>query len=308
VAEALNEVGTVYHMMGEYQTAIPFLKEALEMKQALQGVARERKAARRKEKEEEVGGEEVKDEHVGVGEGEEEEEEEDDEEEEAAEQILQTMYDLASTYAKNAEYTLAQPLYTDLITHRRNESPPNYIKLARALTNAGAMHMEAGDAELALPFYDEALDIFRMVFSEGHPEIAQAMGNLAEVYRRMEKNDEALQLFKMSLNMQRARGGGVGCCTKGSRCQHAPDPMGMAGILNNCAVLYRAMDDYPEAEKHMEEAICWVKKAVPAGHPYISSMENSLRVVKREGEEKRNGTYDPANYYEKSLHSGGGKA
>lgn len=51
-----------------------------------------------------------------------------DEEQEA---IVDIMYTLASTYAKNGEFTQAQPLYTELIAFRRAEQPVNPIKLSR---------------------------------------------------------------------------------------------------------------------------------------------------------------------------------
>lgn len=164
VAEALHDLGTTYHLLAKFDQAIPFLKEALEMKRALLV-----KAARIGEEDEEEE-EEVKDATVDdPAPGDDKRAEE--EEEEETELLLEMMYSLASTYAKNAEYTLAQPLYRELIARRRNEDPPNYIKLARALNNAGAMHMEAGDGALALPFYEEALDIFRMVLPSDHPQV-----------------------------------------------------------------------------------------------------------------------------------------
>jgi len=160
VAEALHDVGTTYHCLGQFERAIPYARKALKMKRELMA----RSKARREE------GEKRK------AEGDEGEEEEEEEEEDAAdedEQLMEMMYTLASTYAKNAEFTPAQPLYTELIARRRNEDPPNYIKLAKALNNAGAMHMEASDGALALPFYEESLDILRMVLPAAHPEIAQ---------------------------------------------------------------------------------------------------------------------------------------
>ncbi|GAB5036239.1 tetratricopeptide repeat family [Nannochloropsis oceanica] len=283
MAEALHDVGTTYHCLGHFERAIPYAKKALEIKREL--VARNK--ARREEGEK----------RRVEGHEEEEEEGEEAEEEDASdeyEKLMEMMYTLASTYAKNAEFTLAQPIYTELIARRRDEDPPNYIKLAKALNNAGAMHMEAGDGALALPFYEESLDILRMVLPAAHPEIALAMGNLAEVYRTAGENEKALVLFETSLTMQRRRaaeamagvGGGWG----------GVDPMGMACTLNNSALLYRAMENYPQVEKQMEEAIDWLKRAVPAEHYYVTNMKLSLAAAQKEGEEKKAGTYDPTKY------------
>ena len=288
LAEALHDVGTTYHLCGEFERAIPFLKDALELKEKIASTRSGKGGSR---------GEEVKDATT-------EESEKDDIVEEGQEEeevFMEMMYGLASTYAKNAEYTLAQPIYTELIARRRNEDPPNYIKLAQALTNVGAMHMEAGNCALALPFQEEALDILRMVLPEAHPQIAQALGNLGEVYRRLEDHDRALKLFQASLAMQRARGA---ASAMGKDSLEGISPMSMAGILNNLALLYRAMDKYTQAEQQLEEAVAWVKRAVPSGHPYITSMEKSLSALRHEAKDKAAGTYDPTMYAETwGLHS-----
>ena len=123
---------------------------------------------------------------------------------------------------------------------------------------------------------------------------SQAMGNLAEVYRTAGENEKALVLFEASLAMQRRRA--AEARGEGGGRWGGVDPMGMACMLNNSALLHRAVENYPQVEKQMEEAIEWLKRAVPAGHYYVTSMEKSLAAARRDGEEKKAGTYDPTKY------------
>jgi len=120
------------------------------------------------------------------------------------------------------------------------------------------------------------------------------MGNLAEVYRTAGENEKALVLFEASLAMQRRRA--AEARGEGGGRWGGVDPMGMACMLNNSALLHRAVENYPQVEKQMEEAIEWLKRAVPAGHYYVTSMEKSLAAARRDGEEKKTGTYDPTKY------------
>jgi tetratricopeptide (TPR) repeat protein len=51
--------------------------------------------------------------------------------------------------------------------------------------------------------YEEALGILRRLHGEKHPKVAYALKGIADILRRHDESDEALEVYKKVLNIQR---------------------------------------------------------------------------------------------------------
>ena len=112
------------------------------------------------------------------------------------------------------------------------------------------------------PLYKEALAIFRQGLPAGHPDIAQSLNNLAELYRQQGRYGEAEPLVVEALAMRR----------HGLSAGH---PF-ISTSLNNLAMLYRQQGRYGEAEPLLVEALAMRRHGLPTGHPNIALSLNNL--------------------------------
>jgi tetratricopeptide (TPR) repeat protein len=65
---------------------------------------------------------------------------------------------------------------------------------AAALNNLALLHDEQGDRERAKALYEEALDATRRLLGDAHPQVATVLNNLAEVHRESGSIQDALRL------------------------------------------------------------------------------------------------------------------
>ena len=85
------------------------------------------------------------------------------------------------------------------------------------------------------------MEIRRRALGEHHPDYADSLNNLAELYRAMGRHAEAEPLYLKSTEIRRLALG-----------EQHPD---YAASLNNLAVLYRAMGRHAEAERLAREGL-----------------------------------------------------
>jgi tetratricopeptide (TPR) repeat protein len=58
-----------------------------------------------------------------------------------------------------------------------------------------------GDYNKALPLYQRSLDIREKMLGPQHPDVAQTLNNLAELYRQMGDYNKALPLYQRALKI-----------------------------------------------------------------------------------------------------------
>ncbi len=134
--------------------------------------------------------------------------------------------------------------------------------LADVLMGAGFyLHHQAAYAETG-PLFERALAIFEKALGPDHPDVAQALTNLAELYRAQGAYERAEPLFERALAISEKALG--------------PDHPNVAALLNNLAALYRAQGAYERAGPLCERALAIFEKALGPDHPNVAASLNNL--------------------------------
>ena len=104
--------------------------------------------------------------------------------------------------------------------------------------------------------YIEALNIVQRTFDKDHPQVAQLLSNLASLYYKQERYEEAESLYLQALKLKRKYLG-----------NGHPD---LVLNLNNLAFLYQVQKKYVESISLYSEAIDIANRNLGAEHPHTS--------------------------------------
>ena len=97
------------------------------------------------------------------------------------------------------------------------------------------------------------------------PELAAALGQLADLYRAQARYEEAEPLYRRAIALEEGRQGG----------EHA----GMARALNNLALVYRAQGFYEQAEPLCRRALAIAERVHGGEHPLTAAAVGNLLTV-----------------------------
>ena len=136
---------------------------------------------------------------------------------------------------------------------------------ARLLNQSGVYCYFRGQYKEAESLYKQAVAIFEKALGPDHPEVAQILNNLAELYRNQGKLTDAEPLYKKALDIfEKALG---------------PDHPQVATSLNNLALLYKQQGKLAEAEPLYKQALDISEKALDPNHPNIANRLNNLAML-----------------------------
>ncbi|WP_353571407.1 FxSxx-COOH system tetratricopeptide repeat protein [Candidatus Albibeggiatoa sp. nov. BB20] len=141
------------------------------------------------------------------------------------------------------------------------------IEASGSLLNQLAFYLDEVKANYsqALPLYERSLAIWEKVLGEHHPDVAQSLNNLAELYRNQGKYEQALPLFEHSLAIWEKVLG-----------EHHPD---VATSLNNLALLYSNQGKYEQALPLYERSLAILEKVLGEHHPLVAQSLNNLATL-----------------------------
>ena len=114
--------------------------------------------------------------------------------------------------------------------------------------------------------YVQSLSIREKKLGKDHPDIAESLQNLAELYQMQGKYDKAESLYIQSLEIRERVLG-----------REHPD---VANCLNNLAVLYMSQENYREAEPLFVKALEIFLQTFGQDHPNTRTVEISLMMVR----------------------------
>ncbi len=124
---------------------------------------------------------------------------------------------------------------------------------------------QAGKFNEAVPIAQEFLELCEKRFGPDHPETADALCNLGEVYRSLRDYVRAEPLLKRALEIDE----------KALGLDH-PDT---AWLLNNLGELYRATGDYAKAEPLLKCALEIDEKTLGPDHPDTATARDNLAAL-----------------------------
>ncbi|HET6881718.1 MAG TPA: CHAT domain-containing tetratricopeptide repeat protein, partial [Pirellulales bacterium] len=117
----------------------------------------------------------------------------------------------------------------------------------------------------AEPLYQRSLKIREAKLGPEHPDVAQSLESLANLYTGMGKNDEAKLFYERSLKILEAKRG--------------PDHPDVATSLNNLAILYNHMGQYAPAELLYQRSLNIREAKLGSDHLDVAASLNNLAAL-----------------------------
>ncbi|CAF1406183.1 unnamed protein product [Adineta steineri] len=119
---------------------------------------------------------------------------------------LATSYNnIGSVYNKMGEYSKALSYYGKALEIWQKTLPSNHPHLASSYNNIGLVYKKMGEYSKALPYYEKALEIRQKTLPSNHPSLATSYNNIGFVYENMKEYSKALSYFERALDIwQRA--------------------------------------------------------------------------------------------------------
>jgi CHAT domain-containing protein/Flp pilus assembly protein TadD len=141
----------------------------------------------------------------------------------------------------------------------------------RALHDARKLFAESlnlrdtGKNDEALPLAERVLGIRERLLAAEHPDVADAIDNLAAIYHNRREDDKAEPLYKRALDIREKSLG--------------KDHPSTANILNSMADVYQSRGEYREAESLIKRALDIREKSLGKDHPDTAEYLNNLANV-----------------------------
>jgi tetratricopeptide (TPR) repeat protein len=137
------------------------------------------------------------------------------------------------------------------------------------LYNQLALYLDKRHADYAqaLPFYQQAYQLYEKLLGENHTGVATSLNNLAEIYRNQSRYEEALPLYQRSLAIWEQQLG-----------ENHPD---VALSLNNLALLYYGQGRYEEALPLYQRSLAIREQQLGENHPDVAQSLNNLAELYR---------------------------
>ena len=158
----------------------------------------------------------------------------------------------------------APSLFQGALWAQTSPSDQTQDSLERAATlNRRVIELyRAGRYQEAIPLAEEVLAIRQEQLGQNHPDVAQSLNNLAELYKAQGRYSEAEPLHQESLTIRREQLG-----------DRHPS---VATSLNNLAGLYRLQGRYGEAEPRYQESLAILREQLGDRHPDVATSLNNL--------------------------------
>ncbi|KAF0112766.1 MAG: Tfp pilus assembly protein PilF [Rhodospirillaceae bacterium] len=187
--------------------------------------------------------------------------------------LLPTLENLKAVYEAGQQEAKARAVAARIATLKGAEKPPQPTAVpqdpalaeALALNDQVVVLYKQGQYAEAISLARRSLALREKILGTEHPDVAQSLNNLAELYRVQGLYPQAEPLSKRSLAIKEKTLG--------------PEHLGVAISLNNLAALYRAQGFYPQAEPLYKRSLAIREKALGPEHPDVAGSLNNLALL-----------------------------
>lgn len=169
---------------------------------------------------------------------------------------------LGELYREMGNYTAAEPLQSQALEIAHKIYGKNHPDYSISLNNMALVHYSAGRYSVAEPLLKEVVEIRRRILGESHPLYINALNNLGELYQEMGSYKTAESLLRKALELRRVILG----------VSH-PD---FAQSLNNLAAFHSELGNIFEAEMLFREAREIWHQSLGEQHPLYATSINNL--------------------------------
>lgn len=165
----------------------------------------------------------------------------------------------------------AESLYRASLAMKRDLLGEQHPEIATTLSTLAWVLSEKSEFEEAEQLYRESLAMRRAVYADGHPRIAIGLNNLATLLRDQQRYDEAESLIREALDINRA--------ALGPRHDH------VVSNLNLLASILRGQQRYDDAESVFEEVVALRRETLGPNHPNLSiTLDSYAALMKAKGD------------------------
>ncbi|CAF0790413.1 unnamed protein product [Adineta steineri] len=179
---------------------------------------------------------------------------------------LATSYNnIGDVYDSMGKYLKALLFYEKALEIREKTLPSNHHGFAQSYNSIAGVYRSMTDYSKALSYYEKALKIFQKTLPSNHPDLATSYNNIGNVYNKMEEYSKALSSHEKALEIRQ----------KTLPSNH-PD---LATSYNNIAGVYHSMTDYSKALSFYEKALEIRGKTLPSNHPDLATSYNNIGFV-----------------------------
>ena len=161
----------------------------------------------------------------------------------------------------------SRPYHEEALAICRNVFGPEHPTTAGSLDQIGGLLQMMGQYAEARSYFEEALAIRKKVLGPQHPLTATSLNNLGTLFQAMGRHAEARRYHEEAVTI----------CQKSLGPQHSRT----GTSLTSLARLLQAMGQYAEARSYYEEALEISKKVHGPEHPSTASALSNLGVVLR---------------------------
>lgn len=187
--------------------------------------------------------------------------------------VAETLNELGVLLKNKGDFKTAEPLYREALEMRRSLLGEDHPAVAETTNNLATLLDTMGRYDEAEPLSRQALALYRRVLGEDHPHVAVSLSNLAGLLKRRRDFDGAEQLYRQALAIMRKL--------------HGEEHPELAVLLNNLATLFREKGDLDSAEQLFRQALEMRRKLLKAGHPsIINGLQNLALLLMRKGDLK----------------------
>jgi len=180
-------------------------------------------------------------------------------------------------------YSFALLLCQDYEIFLKYIGEDNEKELAGLYNDIGLLHNNKGDYDIALEYYQKALEIYEKVFGTEHPDTAKSYNYIGLLYNNQGNYDKALEYYMKALEI-REKLFGTGY-------------FDTATSYNNIGELHAKRGDYDKALDYYHKALEIRMKVFGTEHPDTAQSYNNFGVLYM-----KKGDYDNAlEYYMKAL-------
>lgn len=184
--------------------------------------------------------------------------------------VAESLNELGVVLKQKGDFKAAEPLYREALEMRRRLLGENHPAVAETTNNLATLLDSMGRYLDAEPLSRQALALYRSLLGEEHPHVAVSLSNLAGILKRKRDYDGAEQLYRQALGIMRK--------------QHGDEHPELAILLNNLGALLREKGDYEQAEPLFRQALAMRRKLLKEGHPsIITGLQNLATVLLLKG-------------------------
>ena len=177
-----------------------------------------------------------------------------------------TYNNMAGVYQAQGDYEKALEYYGKDLEISEKVLGSDHPNTAATYNNMAGVYQDQGDYKKALEYYDKALKVRERVLGSDHPSTATTYNNMAGVYQDQGDYEKALEYYEKDLEISEK--------VLGS------DHPSTATTYNNMAGVYKAKGDYEKALKFYEKAFTVFMAKLGVNHPYTQSTQLAVKIMK----------------------------